>query len=75
MMISPIISIKTNDFNDVLKEMLQIPVIANYIATHELINRRIIHNECYSIEFEDYEAAGRGKKTTINVYLNQIISC
>lgn len=73
---NPIISMRTNNINDVLKAMLQIPVIANYVESHELINRAVTHNECYAIEYADIEAAGRGRKTTINVYLNpNMIAC
>lgn len=65
-----VISMRTNDINEVLAAMLQIPVIENYVATHELINRAITHNDCYSIVYDDIEKVNRGRKTTISVYLN-----
>lgn len=65
----PIISIVTNNINDVLALMLQNPIIADYVSSHELINQAITNNPCYQIVYDDIEKAGRGKKTKVNVYL------
>ena len=65
---NPIITIVTNNINEVFALMLQNPVIADYIHSHELINRAITNNACYQIVYDDIDKAVMGKKTKISEY-------
>lgn len=61
----PIISIATSDINTVIPLMFLNPIISDFIENNKPINEQVISNECYHIEYDDYENIKR-----ISVYLN-----
>ena len=61
----PIIDIATNTLNDVIPLLFQNPIISAYLDRCKPINEKAISNECYRIEYDDYEKIKR-----ISVYLN-----
>lgn len=67
---NPVITLVTNNINDVVKLMFEHRVIAEYIDCFNPIGDAVIKNNCYTIVYDDIEAANKGKKTRISVYLN-----
>lgn len=65
-----VITLVTNNINDVVKLMFKHPVIVAYIDRINPVGDAVIRNDCYAIVYNDIEAANRGKKTKISVYLN-----
>lgn len=61
----PIIDIATSDINTVIPLMFLNPIISDFIENNKPINEQVISNECYHIEYDDYENINR-----ITVYLN-----
>lgn len=67
---NPVITLVTNNINDVVKLMFKHPVIAAYIDRFNPIGDAVIKNDCYQIVYENLDAVNKGRKTRINVYLN-----
>ena len=61
----PIIDIATSDLNTVIPLMFLNPIISDFIENNNPINEQVISNECYHIEYDDYD-----NTTKIMVYLN-----
>lgn len=67
---TPVISIVTRNFNDLVPLLITHHITGEYIRRCNPTGDSVTRNECFTIVYSDYDKASKGYPVRIDVFIN-----